>query len=292
MIGAATRRVTSTDGTELSVHDNGRRARPTLVAVHGYPDDHTVWDGVAAELDDVFHVVTYDVRGAGESDRPSGRASYRMDRLVDDLVSVVDAVSPETPVHLVGHDWGSVQSWAALSDDRLAGRVATFTSIAGPAADYVAAWLWRAAVRNPRAVLTQLKDSYYLGLFQLPGLPELAIERGLVDRALSKYGPAGDRPEEPDAQERSRRHADQMAGLQLYRSNLLAWRRPSPRPVDVPVQVLAPSRDPFLTVDLQVQAPAPYVRDLRTHVLDAGHWVMREQPAIVAGHLRDFAEAA
>jgi len=289
MIGAATRRVTSTDGTELSVHDNGRRARPTLVAVHGYPDDHTVWDAVAAELDDVFHVVAYDVRGAGESDRPSGRAAYRMHRLVDDLASVIDTVSPDAPVHLVGHDWGAVQSWPALTDDRLVGRIATYTAIAGPAPDHAAAWLRRSAVRNPRAALSQLRDSLYIGLFQMPGAPELAIERGLFDRALAKYAPGA---EEPDAQQRARRHADQMAGLQLYRSNMLAWRRPTPRKIDVPVQVLATSRDPFLTVDLQVEAPKPYVRDLRTHVIDAGHWVMQEQPDLVARYLREFAESA
>jgi pimeloyl-ACP methyl ester carboxylesterase len=289
MIGAATRRVTSTDGTELSVHDNGRRARPTLVAVHGYPDDHTVWDPVATELEEDFHVVAYDVRGAGESDRPSGRAAYRMQRLVDDLASVIDTVSPDTPVHVVGHDWGAVQTWPALTEERLAGRIASYTAIAGPAPEHAAAWLRRAAVRNPRAALTQVKDAVYVPLFQLPGIPELAIERGLFDRVLARYTPAGAEPEE---QQRARRHADQVAGLQLYRSNILAWRRPTPRQIEVPVQVLAPSRDPFLTVDLQVEAPKPYVRDLRTHVLDAGHWVMREQPQLVAGYLREFAQSA
>lgn len=292
MIGAATRRVTSTDGTELSVHDNGRRTRPTLVAVHGYPDDHTVWDAVADELDDAFHVVAYDVRGAGESDRPSGRGAYRMERLVDDLAAVVDTVSPGAPVHLVGHDWGSVQSWPALSDPRLAGRIASYTSIAGPAPDHAAAWLRRVAVRNPRAMLAQLGDSYYLGLFQLPGLPELAIERGLLDRALARYTPSGKEPTEPDPDRRARRRADEIAGLQLYRSNLFAWHTTSAQRITVPVQVLAPSHDPFLTVDLQTEAPVPYVKNLRTHVLDAGHWVMREQPALVARYLREFAEPA
>jgi pimeloyl-ACP methyl ester carboxylesterase len=292
MIGAATRRVTSTDGTELSVHDNGRRARPTLVAVHGYPDDHTVWDAVADELDDVFHVVAYDVRGAGESDRPSGRGAYRIERLVDDLAAVVDTVSPGAAVHLVGHDWGSVQSWPALTDPRLAGRIASYTSIAGPSPAHAAEWLRRVVLRDPRALLAQLGESYYLGLFQLPGLPELAIERGLLDRVLKRYAPSDKESQEADPERRSRRRADQLAGLQLYRSNLMSWHTTPAQRITVPVQVLAPSHDPFLTVDLQTQAPVPYVQDLRTHVLDAGHWVMREHPALVARHLREFAASA
>jgi pimeloyl-ACP methyl ester carboxylesterase len=289
MIGAATRRVASADGTELSVHDNGRRARPTLVAIHGYPDDHTVWDAVSAGLDDTFHVVRYDVRGAGESDRPAGRAAYRISRLVDDLVAVVDAVSADAPVHVVGHDWGSTQAWPALTDPRLAGRIASFTSIAGPALDHVAAWLRRTAVRSPRAVLKQMAETYYLGLFQIPGLPELAIERGGLDRALAKYTPRSD-GEQTD-EDRKRRRSNQLAGLQLYRSNLLSWRR-NPARIEVPVQVLAPQRDPFLTVELQTEAPAPFVADLRTHVVDSGHWIMLEQPEAVARYVTEFAESA
>jgi pimeloyl-ACP methyl ester carboxylesterase len=262
------------------------------VAIHGYPDDHRVWSAVSADLDDTFHVVTYDVRGAGESDRPSGRAAYRMDRLVDDLVTVVDAVSPDTPVHLVGHDWGSTQAWPGLTDPRLAGRVASFTSIAGPALDHVAAWLRRAVVRAPRTVLKQLAESYYLGLFQIPGLPELAIERGGLDRALAKYAEHqdGEQPEQSD-EERARRRSAQVAGLQLYRSNLLSWRR-KPARIEVPVQVLALQRDPFLTLELQTEAPQPYVADLHTQVIDAGHWIVRDEPQTVARYVTDFAEAA
>ena len=41
-------------------------------------------------LDD-WHVVTYDVRGAGSSDAPASREGYLCARLVDDLVAVLDA---------------------------------------------------------------------------------------------------------------------------------------------------------------------------------------------------------
>ncbi len=38
------RRVVTTDGLTLAVTAQGDPERPTIVAVHGYPDDHTVWD--------------------------------------------------------------------------------------------------------------------------------------------------------------------------------------------------------------------------------------------------------
>ena len=93
-----TRRVTSTDGTTLAVYESGKPAAPTVVAVHGYPDNHAVWDGVVALLSDEFHVVTYDVRGAGASDKPTTRSAYRMAQLVDDLAAVLAAVSRSSGV--------------------------------------------------------------------------------------------------------------------------------------------------------------------------------------------------
>lgn len=89
-----TSEVTSTDGLLLRVYESGQQGAPTVVCVHGYPDDHTVWDAVAVELAARYHVVSYDVRGAGESGKPRGRRAYRLDQLAVDLAAVVEAVSP------------------------------------------------------------------------------------------------------------------------------------------------------------------------------------------------------
>src|SRR4051812_35714209 len=100
-----TRDITATDGVTLRGHESGPSGAPIVVCVHGYPDDHTLWDGVTAELAQRYHVVAYDVRGAGKSGKPQGRQAYRLDQLVRDLAAVIDAVSPDHPVHLLAHDW-------------------------------------------------------------------------------------------------------------------------------------------------------------------------------------------
>ncbi|HEY8300449.1 MAG TPA: alpha/beta fold hydrolase [Jatrophihabitans sp.] len=259
-------RVRSADGTTLAVHDTGG-AGPVIVAVHGYPDDHTVWDGLTALLADDCRVVRYDVRGAGASDVPATRAGYRMPQLVDDLFAVLDHVGE--PVHLLGHDWGSIQCWPALTDPRARGRITGFTSISGPSLEHAAVWL-RGVRRNPRPRLRQLAHSYYTLLFQLPALPELAVRRGLIDRAV---GP--------------RSHADQANGVNLYRANMFAAMR-SGRPgrIEVPVHVIAPTGDPFVTPPLATEAPRPFVADLRTDLLPGGHWVVKDDPRPVAALVR------
>jgi pimeloyl-ACP methyl ester carboxylesterase len=267
--------VTSTDGVRLAVHESGRADGIVVVAVHGFPDNHAVWDGVAAELGDRFRVVAYDVRGAGASDKPAGRAAYRIARLGDDLAAVIDAVSPDEPVHLLGHDWGSMQLWEPLAEPRFAGRVATFTSVSGPSVDFVGAWLRDR--RHLGASLRQLLASTYMVLFQLPWLPELVLRWAPVERVAGRSFP--------------RSRADRTNGINLYRANVIRRvLRPQPARVDLPVLVLAPVDDPYSRRATATQAPVPYVADLTVEEIPGDHWVVAQDPGLVADRWRAFVE--
>lgn len=273
-------RVTGASGVTLSVRTVGDPALPTLVCVHGYPDDSALWDGVAAELGDRFHVVTYDVRGAGASDKPRRRRDYRLDVLEGDFTAVLDAVSPDRPVHLLAHDWGSMQSWHFVTSERLAGRIASFTSISGPCLDHVGYRL-RARPRGP--MVFQAIKSWYMFLFQLPLLPELFVHT--VGRlTIARLGRTAPRSTLPS----SRSIPDYRYGINLYRANLVPrlW-RPQPRHTTVPVQVIAPTGDIFVGPGLQhdVEAWAP---NLTTRTVQGGHWLPRTHAGeiawLVTGH--------
>lgn len=272
--------VVSADGTRIAVFETGDPALTTVVAVHGYPDNHTLWDGVVEQLAADYHVVTYDVRGAGASEVPAGRPGYRIPRLVEDLAAVLDATSPHAPAHLLAHDWGSIQAWAAVTDPRFADRIASFTSISGPSLDHARAWL-RAASQHPAATANQLFRSSYLPLFLTPWLPEALWRSGLADRLTLLTDRIG--RSATAAEHGSRRIEDKINGLQLYRANMLGGRnRPQPRRTDVPVQVLAPRSDLFVSRTLQTQAPRRYVTDLRSRTIAGGHWVPATRPDVIA----------
>ena len=53
--------------------------------------------------------MAFDVRGAGESTVPAGKADYRFPQLVSDIGAVIDSLGVGR-VHLLAHDWGSIQS--------------------------------------------------------------------------------------------------------------------------------------------------------------------------------------
>ncbi|WP_344018488.1 SDR family oxidoreductase [Pseudonocardia kongjuensis] len=263
--------VTTPDGLGLAVEERGDRTAPTVVAVHGYPDDRHVWDGVARLLAADHHVVTYDVRGHGDSDAPAGRAGYDLELLAADLRAVCDAVSPDAPVHLLAHDWGGIQTWHAVTGDALSGRVASYTSISGPCLDHVGLFLRRRSPRDLRAVVRQALHSWYTLAFRLPVLPELVCRSGLLGGLIERT----ERIPRPSVR-------DAVNGLELYRRNLpRRLGRPEQRRTDVPVQILAPRGDAYVTPALATSA-AQFAPDLRVRYLPGGHWMVRHRPEVIA----------
>lgn len=288
-----TRTVIASDGIKLNVQGVRHESddAPTVLLVHGFPDDHSVWDGVAAELESDFHVVTYDARGAGRSSRPRAIKAYRLDQLADDIGRVIDEVSPNGAVHLVGHDWGSVQAWHATTDPEHRYRIASLTSISGPCLDHVPLWIrarLRSGPRGWRDVLGLWKSPLYMGFFQLPWIAPLACRIGIVDRtiALAEHFETGQRPRGASAH----RARDNRSSLKIYTANLLPrLLRPQRRSTTVPVQVLAPRRDVFITPASQVDV-SRWAPDLTVHSIDGGHWAPAFHPEAVASLIRTFVE--
>jgi pimeloyl-ACP methyl ester carboxylesterase len=291
--GPTTLRVTSGEVTlAVTEHSPAAPARPTVVLVHGYPDQQDTWDAVVARLPlDDWQVVTYDVRGAGGSTAPSSREGYRSERLVDDLVAVLEAVRPDGgPAHLVGHDWGSVQLWDVVAgestDPRLTGRIASFTSISGPSLDHTA-WIFRHQDGRQDAVRRQQLHSSYIGLFCLPVVPVLLWRFGHQPLASLMSRREG-LPRDHFGPELGR---NAVNGLELYRANVRQrMSRPGRLRTDVPVLVVHPTRDRFLT-EVLTEDLDRVCSDVRVVHLDASHWVIVTQPERVAALVREHVES-
>lgn len=282
----------STGGIDLCVAELGDPAEPTVVLVHGYPDSKEVWSEVAGRLADRFHVVLYDVRGHGRSTTPKPlRGGFTLEKLTDDFLAVVDAVSPDAPVHLVGHDWGSVQAWEFATVERTKGRIASFTSMSGPSLDHLGHWVKkRTAHPNPRRVgqlLGQGAKSWYIYALHTPVLPELAWRGTLgrqwprILRRMEKV-PADGYPTASLPQ-------DAANGAWLYRDNIRSrMRRPRPDAyAHVPVQLITPTGDAFLSPVLYDELDRWAPRLVRRS-LPAKHWIPRTRPDQLASWISDF----
>lgn len=257
------------EGISLAVEERGDPPGPTVVLVHGWPDTKALWKPIAERLADHHrhHVVAYDVRGAGDSTHPDDRDSYRVEELVGDLAAVIAATSPDRPIHLVGHDWGSVQGWEAVVDDRVAGRLASFTSISGPSLDHSGHGV-RGLLRGGPAGIARLADQMarfsYILTFATP-LP------GIV-RRLGPRGPA----------------YDAAHGTHMYLANIpRRLRHPHPRRTDVPVQIIEATRDPVVR-KAAIDASEPWVTNLWRRQLPGGHWLVRSHSSEIADWIAEF----
>lgn len=154
------------DDLVFDVIDAGPIDGEPIILLHGFPQTGRSWAGVAPHLHRRgFRTFAPTQRGYSPFASPRGRLAYRISALTGDVVALMNEIAAPS-VHLAGHDWGAAVAWS-LASSRPA-RVRTLTTVSVP---HTAAFL--------RSMLTsdQVLRSYYMGLFQIPWVPELVLRR-------------------------------------------------------------------------------------------------------------------
>lgn len=287
-----TRRTVNVPGLELAVFEAGDRRRRTVIMVHGWPDTHHLWNGVAEHLVDKFHVVAYDTRGMGESGDPIAVDGFSLRFLADDFFAVADEVSPDRPVHVLAHDWGSVEVWEAVCRPEAEGRISSFVSMSGPSMDHVSRWM-RGAVRSREpgpigSMLKQAAASSYMAVFVSPLGPWAVgrFDRDRWERFLQRTEHIEPAPEHHG----DTLPQDMVSGLRIYKANVFNRLSSSGhKRTSVPVLQLVATKDRAITRPL-LDASKPWVDNLEQVELPYGHWVVLRRPDLVAAEAARFIE--
>ncbi|MEV0248304.1 alpha/beta fold hydrolase [Nocardia sp. NPDC050712] len=284
--GAPRRSRVPADGGDLAVFEWGDPAGEPLVLVHGLSDTHLVWAEVATLLADGFRVIGYDVRGHGRSSKPQALRDYRLDRLAADFFAVLDAVSPDRPVHVCGHGWGAVQAWEAVCDERANTRIASFTAISGPNLDHVGTTL-RELVSEPSRAAQLVTDRKFWR--HGPATAQTAARRlAYPPRArtwlIERLGGIP-RAHAPIARTVG---SDLVAGLRIAHVNLAHHLlRPRVRRTAVPVQLVVDTTD-VLVPPFLYYGSARWVDRLWRFGIPADHWLPSTEPLLVAEAIANF----
>ncbi|WP_059017003.1 alpha/beta hydrolase [Mycobacterium sp. M26] len=263
-----------TNGITLDVIVEGEG--PDVLLLHGWPDDRTVWrEQIPALVSASYRVIAPDLRGCGESDRPTEVSAYRTPTLLADVIGLLDALEISR-THLIGHDWGAGLSWAlgALLPDRI-DHLACL-SVGHPGAFH-------------RTDYDQIALSWYMLMFQFEGVAEewLSANDYQNFRAWTRH------PEPDVAVERLSRPGHLTAGLNWYRANLGPTRLITP-PMELP-PITSPtlgvwSSDDFAVLEPQMTQSAEYVSGpWRYERLEGvGHWIPLEAAQRCSELLLDF----
>lgn len=279
--------ITTQDGQKLCTKTWGNPSHPAMVLVHGYPDNQEVWEPIIEHLQSDFYIVTYDVRGAGQSSIPKRIRDYSLARLSLDLECVVNALLPKQNFHLAAHDWGSIQTWESVTEPKFKGRILSYTTMSGPCLDHAAFWMRDQFKHEKSKFFKQLVKSWYIVAFQLPILAPtvwhfFSPERwGMVLNQLEKTKGL------PLNQNIS---ADGEHGIGLYRANFIPrLTRPRQRFAQCPVQAVVLKRDNFVSPELIDEMPK-WVDDFERVEVDANHWAVLSRPQEIAEYIKTFAQ--
>jgi pimeloyl-ACP methyl ester carboxylesterase len=114
-------RVTGDGGVEIEVFLDGPDDGQPVLFMHGWPDSHRLWRHQVKALSDAgFRTIAPDLRGFGDSDKPTDVGAYKIAHTVADMIAILDALDV-AQTHVVCHDWGALGGWGltAFFPDRV-----------------------------------------------------------------------------------------------------------------------------------------------------------------------------
>ena len=285
-------------GITLSCRSAGSIGRPVLVFLHGFPEAAFVWDALllhfAKPENGGYRCIAPNLRGFEQSSAPTDVSAYRPKHLVHDIAELIQ--SEGTPVEaLIAHDWGGALAWnLAASQPELIKKLVIINS------------------PHPGTFLRELQQSadQQAASRYMNFLIRLDAEKLLAEddfrRLFEFFTPFGDDQNqrivpgwlttEVKAQYRDVWQLGLTGPLNYYRASPL---RPGPEianlviprellVVNLPTLVLWGMGDialpPGLLDGLEDFVPQMQLKRIN----GATHWIIHEQPELVAQHVQRF----
>lgn len=250
--------------------DSGPLEGEAVVLLHGFPETAQCWDQVRVQLNAAgFRIFAPNQRGYSLDARPEGRQAYRMQELLQDLDLLIDQINQ--PVHLVGHDWGAIVAWEYAMHYPKKLKNLVVLSVPHPGA------FLRALLASD-----QLFKSYYIGLFQLPKLPELLFEK-FPKIGLGLLKNSGMTKQQLEIFKTEMLEQGRLSySLNWYRALPFNARFQRFDPVTVPTLFIGGTQDVAIS-DAGVKLNQRYVQaPYREVMLEANHWLPVQQAAVVS----------
>ena len=292
-------------GVTLSCRSAGEKGHPVLGFLHGFPEAAFVWDEILTHFAKAenggYFCIAPNLRGFELSSAPTDVSAYRPKHLVQDITALITLEGGQIEC-LVAHDWGGAVAWNLAAQQPH--------------------WMKKLAIINsphPGTFLRELQHSSsqqaasaYMNFLIRPDAEKLLAEddfRRLFEFFMpfatgqKNLGPR----KTPDwltetvrAQFRNVWQRGLTGPLNFYRASPL---RPGPEianvaiprellDVSLPTLVLWAMDDIALPPDL-LDGLTDYVPHMELKKIEgATHWIIHEQPALLAQHLQDFLASA
>ncbi|WP_107655798.1 alpha/beta fold hydrolase [Nocardia suismassiliense] len=234
---------------------------PTVMMTGDWPGDSSLMVPMAEQLAaNGFHVVRWDMHGAGRTSHDRRPGAYSMENLAGELGAVLEQTAPGRRVHIFGDGWGPFIG--SQYNTMHPGRIASMSVIGFPSADLAGNALRRVPREKPELTgqwAAQVAVLSYLAGIEIPVLPDAAVRTGIPVQLLGVMA-ALMAPEMPGGGLHTNVD-DDADGLERYRQAM--WphlTEPQYDYIDIPVlQVFYPTDDfletPVLIDGLESRTP-------------------------------------
>ena len=239
------------------------------IFVHGVPDSPEVWRPLLSVLDDVVPAPECVALPGFVSPPPQGFSATK-DAYTDWLIGEIETAAQETPIDLVGHDWGALLTLRAAS----------------LRPELVRSWAISGAVIHP-----DYRGHQAARAWNTPLLGEFVMSRAKPAALADALHQAGLNRDIADAEAALWTRSKRQCILRLYRSaNGLRFSGDwIERLADLPKNglVIWGEMDPY--VDLAFARSFATERAVDLMVLNgAGHWAIAQRPEPIAERLTQF----
>ena len=291
----------------LSCRATGARGRPVLMFLHGFPEAAFVYDELLEHFAKVenggYRCVAPNLRGFEKSSAPSEVSAYRPKFLIQDiaaLIAIETANSGNQLECLVAHDWGGAVAWNLVNQVPYLSKKLAIINSPHPGT------FLRELKNNPK----QQAASAYMNFLIRPDAEKILLEddcRRLFEfftNMGARYDPDNGKfgwlTEPVKQQYREVWQSSLTGGCNLYRASPL---RPptatdkaaaaidlpkSMLTIDIPTLVLWAMDDIALPPEL-IDGLDDYIPQLTLYKINnATHWILHEQPQLVAGYIKEF----
>lgn len=270
-----------------------------VLCLHGFPDSAWGWAKLAPMLAARgMRVVAPFSRGYAPTG-PAADGDYHIGALMYDALEVYRELGSPRDAVLIGHDWGAftANGIAAYPESPFAVHISMAVPPVG------ALRRTRGPIgRQLRMMPRQLRNSWYIMFFQLPGMPERLLPR-IIPRLWRDWGPAGYSIEDELGQALAAlpSPAHRRAAVGYYRA-LARPGRPAPRYAElhrwrfelprVPVLHLQGAQDGAMMAAYAEQVDTQLPPGSRVLILPAaGHFLQIEQPQVAADAILDHLDS-
>nr|XP_021183905.2 epoxide hydrolase 3 [Helicoverpa armigera] len=270
------------NGTVLHYVESGDPSKPLMLFLHGFPEFWYSWRHQIVEFQKDYWCIAVDMRGYGDSERPEGVSSYRMELLIEDVRDLIRQLGREKTI-LISHDWGGLI--ACEFRNKYPEVLNGLVMLSSTSRTSWAREIWS----NP----VQRKASWYVFLYRAP----MIAEKMLSMNDLGFYETFMLFPEKKatDAEDNEcykywfRKTFALTPPINYYRANF-SYGLPEivEHKENVPMLVAHAGNDPYICHSLLDTMKKEYSTIETTIIENTGHFMQQEDPEKVNKVIRDF----